>query len=302
MNPGEWKLDLSVIIPLFNKKNEIRDTIESVLRQTISNFELIVVDDGSTDGSCDIITEILDARIRLIRQPNQGVSVARNTGIQNAKGELLLFLDADDLWEPYFIEEIVSLHNQFPQAGLYATAYRYHSNGIYTNLRFKYIDKQSECQILGNYFKAAMGPPPVWSSAVAIPKSSFLSVGMFSEGLKNGEDLDMWARVALNFPVAWSPRPCSIYNRSSETGSAGNITTEDVTFINYLNNTTEKNKFFIEYILKKRAELAKKMILRKKYFESLLLMRKCLSIKIFSLWYVKYLKYLLKGYFRRKSA
>ena len=115
---------ISIVIPLFNKASHIKDTIESVLAQSYQNFELIIVNDGSTDNGPKIVREIKEPRILVIDQANAGVSAARNRGIDAAKGDLIAFLDADDLWNPDFLSAIMRLYQRFPWAGLYATAYR----------------------------------------------------------------------------------------------------------------------------------------------------------------------------------
>ena len=114
---------ISVVIPLFNKQDSIRSTIESVLAQSFRDFELIVVDDGSTDGSVDVVKAINDPRIRLIEKQNGGVSSARNEGIRNASYEYVAFLDGDDLWDSDYLREIVHLIEVFPEAGILGTSY-----------------------------------------------------------------------------------------------------------------------------------------------------------------------------------
>ena len=109
---------ISVAIPLYNKRREIARTIQSVFDQTFQQFEILVIDDGSTDGGADIVAQIGDPRVRLIRQANAGVSAARNHAISEAKTELIAFLDADDEWKPGFLAAIWDLRERFPEAGL----------------------------------------------------------------------------------------------------------------------------------------------------------------------------------------
>src|SRR5579885_1362295 len=108
---------LSVVIPLYNKAPHVARAIESVQRQSVRDFELIVVDDGSTDGGAGIVGAIDDSRIRLITQPNAGASAARNRGVGEARGELIAFLDADDTHNPLFLEEILGLAARHEEAG-----------------------------------------------------------------------------------------------------------------------------------------------------------------------------------------
>ena len=121
MNIDDTKPQISVIIPLYNKAPYIGRAIDSVISQTIQDFELIVVNDGSTDGGENIVAEYSDSRIFLINQKNSGVSVARNNGVNVANSELISFLDADDEWLPTYLETILKLVNKYPSAGIYAT-------------------------------------------------------------------------------------------------------------------------------------------------------------------------------------
>ena len=113
----------SVIMPVYNKAPYVVKAVESVLSQTCGDWELIVVDDGSKDGSSDLVKPYRDPRIRLHRQENAGVSVARNTGAAMAGGEYLCFLDADDWWEPAFLAEMSGLIDRHPDGGIYGTSY-----------------------------------------------------------------------------------------------------------------------------------------------------------------------------------
>jgi len=115
----------SIVIPLYNKEATIARAIQSVLNQTVQDFEIVIVNDGSTDKGPDIVSAIKDSRIRLIHQENQGVSAARNKGIAEAKYDLIAFLDADDEWHPQFIEEILNLKSKYPMCDVYATNYFY---------------------------------------------------------------------------------------------------------------------------------------------------------------------------------
>jgi glycosyltransferase involved in cell wall biosynthesis len=201
---------ISVVIPLYNKALYIERAIQSVLTQTVPPQEIIVVDDGSTDGGGEIVASFQNPRIRFIRQKNQGVSAARNRGIQDARGDLIAFLDADDAWKPRFLEAIIGLSKEFPQAGLYATAYEIISPyGITHYPEFKILPADVK-QGLINYFKAAR-LYPINSSTAVIPKKVLKEIGGFQEGETWTEDLDVWLRIALRYPVAWSSEYLSSY-------------------------------------------------------------------------------------------
>ena len=114
---------ISVIIPLYNKEREIGDTLRSVLAQTLQPTEIVVVDDGSTDGSADAVRAIASPLVKLVTQANAGVCAARNRAIAESAGDLIALLDADDTWEPGFLEEIASMAAEFPGCGIYSTAF-----------------------------------------------------------------------------------------------------------------------------------------------------------------------------------
>jgi len=211
-------IKFSVIIPLYNKATCITRAVQSVLGQTYDEFELIVVDDGSTDGGGEGVRLIKDSRISLVRQENAGVSAARNRGISLAKGELVAFLDADDSWETDYLKTIGRLRVNFPQAGLYATAYQIVSpNGQSRSVRFHGIPELPWEGILPSYFRsAALGEPPVCASAVAIPHDILANCGGFAAGKRMGEDLDLWGKIALKYPVAFSSQVQATYYQNAE--------------------------------------------------------------------------------------
>lgn len=209
-------MKISVVIPLFNKARHIQRAIRSVLAQTWQDFELIVVDDGSTDGSGEVVRQIGDPRIRLIVQDNAGVSAARNRGIQEATADLVAFLDADDEWLPCFLGTVMELRVRYPEAGMYATAYRYSQGGTTWQPAFANCRTSPQGGLLDDYFHAAMATPPVCSSVVMIPKRILAEAGNFPMGIKRGEDLQTWAWIALRYRVAWSPNACAIYHLSAD--------------------------------------------------------------------------------------
>lgn len=195
----------SVIIPLYNKEPHIKRTINSVLAQNIQDFEIIVVDDGSTDKSADIVKSFKDQRVQLIQQENAGVSAARNRGIKEAKADLIAFLDADDEWTPSFLETTLRLRMKYPQAGAYATSYMEYSKHKYIRYKFKAIPLAPWEGLIENYFESLVkGHPPFCTSSICIPKSIISEIGGFPEGIWFGEDSDTWARIALKHTIAFS--------------------------------------------------------------------------------------------------
>ncbi|HEY3274477.1 MAG TPA: glycosyltransferase [Methanocella sp.] len=212
---------VTVVIPLYNKRSYVGRALDSVLQQSFRNFEVIVVDDGSTDNGAEVVESYADPRIRLIRQENRGVSVARNNGVDRATADFITFLDADDEWMPGQLETISGLREKFPDAGLYATAYEICTpDGKKRSAHYYNVPEPPWEGILADYFKtAARGDTPVSTSAVGIPKKIFQELGGFPPGYWFGEDADLYGRIALKYPVAFSWHICSIYYQTTDSAS-----------------------------------------------------------------------------------
>ncbi len=206
----------SVVIPLYNKVSYIWRAVHSVLGQTVSNFELIVVDDGSTDDGARVVETIRDPRIRLVKQENGGECAARNRGIAEARSELVAFLDADDEWLPEHLETIKRLSEKYPECGAYATEkVTVDPDGKRGIPVHDGIPASPWEGVIPNYFRSAASWP-VCSSAVAIPRQVFDSVGLFPVGVRHGGDLDMWCRIALKYPICFSTHVGAVYHREAE--------------------------------------------------------------------------------------
>ena len=221
----------SVIMPLYNKAPYVRKAVESVVGQTYSNWELVVVDNGSTDGSGEVVANISDSRIRLIRlEENIGPGGARNKGVElSGMGDLkaathnegedtlktlyLSFLDADDWWEPTFLEDMAGLIERHPDAGIYGTGYYIVKNGKKRVAPIGVDDGFVEGEI--NYCKvyAKTLCMPLTSISVAIPRGVFEENGGFKTHLRLGEDFDLWIRIALKHRVVLLNKPLSNYNQ-----------------------------------------------------------------------------------------
>ena len=215
--------EVSVVIPLYNKGPYIARALNSVLAQTFQDFEVIVVDDGSTDDGAAVVRGFDDPRIRLIQQENQGVSAARNRGIEVAQAELVAFLDADDEWLPRFLETIIRLRTRYPDAGLYGTAYKLHYPGSIVKT---ICIKDGGDRLLSSYFSVIINHEsnkphyPFNSSSFAAPKNVLLGGGGFPLGVKWNEDVMLWGVIALQFSVAYSPDVCSIIHRQTANDSS----------------------------------------------------------------------------------
>jgi glycosyltransferase involved in cell wall biosynthesis len=207
---------VSVVIPLYNKAHHVRRSVESVLAQTVGDFELIVVDDGSTDGGGDVVKTIHDPRVRLIHQTNAGVSSARNHGIREARADLVAFLDADDEWHPELLATILRLRQRHPECGAYGAARNVvEKDGRRWTPGCRGVPPSPWEGVIPNYFRFP-DEYPVHSSGVAIPRYVFEAVGTFLEGVAFFEDTELWARIALRFPIAFCSRPLSTYRKDAE--------------------------------------------------------------------------------------
>ena len=204
----------SVIIPLYNKAPYVGKTVESVLGQTLGNYELIIIDNGSTDGSSEIVAGFTDPRIRTIRlDKNVGVSNARNNGVAMATATYITFLDADDWWEPTFLEEMRGLIERHPDAGIYGTGYYIVKNGKKRLAPIGVDDgfEEGEINYCAVYAKTLC--MPLTSITVAMPKAVFDETGGFKPHLKLGEDFDLWIRIALKHKTVFLNKPLSNYNQ-----------------------------------------------------------------------------------------
>lgn len=206
---------ISVIIPVFNKEATIGRAIESVLNQDFSEFELLIVDDGSTDRSLDVINSIQDNRIRIIRKENGGVSSARNMGIRNARCEYVTFLDADDEWDSDFLSSVIKLTVLFPEAKAYATNYRLkdYKGSEYATVINGIAFGNGMIGVIDNYFHiASISSPPVCSISILTRKVDIERINGFPEGIKSGEDLLTWARLIGSGTLAYDLEAHATYN------------------------------------------------------------------------------------------
>jgi hypothetical protein len=206
----------SVVIPLYNKARYVRRALGSVLGQTETAFEVVVVDDGSTDRGHEVVAGIGDPRVKIVRQPNAGVSAARNRGIRETVGRMIAFLDADDEWGPDFLSCITQASKSFPEAGLYATGYRCLFNrGLIKEVTAS--DGRPEAPVIvPRYFRETRRVAIVTSSSAAVPRGVLEVVGGFPEGEPYGEDRDLWGRIAIRYPVVFHPRVAATYHCEAE--------------------------------------------------------------------------------------
>lgn len=214
-------MKFSIVIPLYNKQNCIRETLRSVFNQSYTDFEVLVVDDGSTDGSLDVVKEFNDERLRIIEKPNSGVSATRNEGIRAAANEWIAFLDADDIWTSFHLETLVKVHNQHPKAEVLCSNYEtFSSNENYVD-KLEKIEQKMTCFIVKDfYLRLLSGKHVIWSSTAVVRKDCFEKVGWFDERLIKGEDLDCWAKLYENFVMAQTEFVTAFYRLDPTDGNA----------------------------------------------------------------------------------
>lgn len=213
---------ISVIIPVYNGEKTIRETIESVLNQTFKDLELLIINDGSTDSTLEVISSCKDSRIKVFSYPNAGVSPSRNSGIFHAVGEYISFMDADDLWTPDKLEFQLKALQENPQA---AVAYSW-TQCIDESGQFSRRGSHISCAgdvyaklLLIDFIESGSNP--------LIRKSALTEVGGFDESLTHSEDRDLWLRLAARYHFVAVPSPQILYRVSRSSASANVLRMEE---------------------------------------------------------------------------
>jgi glycosyltransferase involved in cell wall biosynthesis len=202
---------VSVAIPLYNKAPFIAATVRSALAQTFTDFEIVVVDDGSTDGGLAQLAEFRDVRLSVVQQKNAGVGAARTRAMREGRGRYVAFLDADDLWHPRHLAHLMELAERYPAAALFGNKF---AEG--TKLGAPSTDAVSPAQyrVVDDYFaECASGRMPLYTSSCMVLRDHALALGGFPAGHYCGEDLALWMRLAVDAPVAVSDFVGCYYRR-----------------------------------------------------------------------------------------
>jgi glycosyltransferase involved in cell wall biosynthesis len=217
------RIFFTVVIPLYNKEPYILRAVQSVLNQTHTDFELIVVDDGSTDGGAAVVESVADRRVRLIRQANGGVSKARNRGVQEATAEWIAFLDADDEYLTGFLEEVedflkAHLEEEFAMVG---------ANYLFTDCSRPAISQNMKSGICEIFDLFRHHVSPCCSSSTAVNKRKFLQVGGFPEGVIRFEDWIVWIKLAFAGEFGYISSPLALYHAVESSSSRAGQTAID---------------------------------------------------------------------------
>ena len=201
---------VSVVIPAYNAMVCLPKTVDSVLKQTFTDFEVLIINDGSSDHILEWAASLLDPRVKVISQENQGVSGARNTGIIYAQGEYIAFLDADDLWEPTKLEKQVHCLDNKPTVGLVYTW------TVLVDWKDNPTGRILASHAEGNLWQQLMETNELCnSSSSMVRRCCFDTVGVFDQSLKSAEDLDMWLRLANRYSFAVVKEPLTLYRQHS---------------------------------------------------------------------------------------
>ncbi|QAA82913.1 glycosyltransferase family 2 protein [Aequorivita sp. H23M31] len=244
--------EFSVIIPLYNKEKDIEKTMASLFAQRFSDFEIIVVNDGSTDGSEKVIKSFTDPRIKLFSKKNEGVAKTRNFGVEKASAQHIAFLDADDYWHANHLENLDYLIKKFPEQQWYCTAYeKKHNQKLTTAMISPIMDKKEWSGIVDDYFKNSLIDALAWTSAVCMKKSFFQKLGGFDATITNGagEDTDLWIRAALASPLVFSTRISARHNLDGS-NRISHTPTKNRVFLNPDNyeEIAQKNPYLKKYL------------------------------------------------------
>lgn len=200
----------SVVIAVFNKEKYIAETLKSVLAQTFTDFEVVILNDGSTDNSEEEILKFNDRRIRYFSKENKGASAARNFTVKQAKSEYIALMDADDYWYPFYLEEQNKLINEFPKESVFATATEVKRNGKTFPNTYS-VKSSGKKPILVNYFEASQLDSVLLSISTVLKKEVFEKVGWYNPKIKSGEDTDLYVRIGLKYKIVFSPKICATY-------------------------------------------------------------------------------------------
>lgn len=224
----------SIIIPLYNKEKHIANALDSVFNQTYKDYELIIINDGSTDDSEKIVLKYQDKRTHYFSTKNNGVSKARNLGIEKSKGILVAFLDADDYWYPNHLEILFQLYTKFPKAGLYSTSYekRFNAGSILTASFNSISANNQSLKILDDFFESSTIDSIASSSVSAVPKNVLTSIHGFDPTITHGEDTDLWIRIAIKHEVAFASYITAVHNLNASNRSKQVVITKK-RFLNF---------------------------------------------------------------------
>lgn len=200
----------SIVIAVYNKEQHIARTLKSVLHQTFTDFEIVIVNDGSTDESERIIKSFNNDKIRYFKQENMGAAAGRNTAIKLAKSSYIALLDADDTWFPNYLEEQNRLIENYPNEFIFATAQEIIKNNTVRHKKYS-LSTEFKNEGIVDYFEASYLASILHSSSTVIKKEVFSEIGFYNTSIKSGQDTDLYIRIGLNYTIVFSSCICASY-------------------------------------------------------------------------------------------
>lgn len=236
----------SVIIPLYNKAYGVKRAIESVISQNGNiSYEIIIINDGSTDGSEKIAEQFVADNISLLNQKNAGVSVARNIGIKNSKYDLICFLDADDWWEPDYFLTLQELITQFPNESFFLMGFQ-----KVTQREVKRVILNENTKVFNNFGRSFFNTKALVTPSIAVKKNVLNEAGLFPEGITVGEDLYLWSKIIKKYNVVYTSKVVSNIYYELDSSRIGRASKVPYVLEYYANNSKNisKIKGFLLYI------------------------------------------------------
>jgi glycosyltransferase involved in cell wall biosynthesis len=235
---------VSVVMPLYNKEHYVLRAVNSVLSQSYPRFEILIVDDGSTDSGPDIVRGITDPRIRLFTQPNRGKCTARNHALSMASADLIAFLDADDEWMPDFLETVINLRSSFPEAAVWGTAYyEITPDGTKRCIPMSDTLKRQTGGLIINFFRFSLQyQQPCNASSTMVAKDALVKAGGFPDCLARLGDTDTLFRLALRYPVAYCPVEKAIYHMEAVNRSDAYLYSGNYLFFKHARTFLKENR------------------------------------------------------------
>lgn len=258
----------TIVIPLFNKENFVAATIKSVLNQSFQEFEVLIVDDCSTDNSIEVAQNFISDKIKIIKHnQNKGLSASRNTGILNAKTEFIVFLDADDLLKPKYLKKLNDLIFEIPSAGLFATNYeQVYQNHIAVAPKIGVQNSEND-QLISDFFIAGLQQPIYCQSSLCVRKSIFETIELYNEKIDYAEDVDFNIRANFHFQVAYSSEKLVQYvmidsNQITKNSIIGKTLPDFDSFESWTNTNSslkkylDLNRYMLANVCKKQGDFA----------------------------------------------
>ena len=251
-------VQFSVVIPLYDKEEYVLQTLKSVVGQTYQNFEVIIINDCSTDDSLNVVKTVHDHRIKIIEHSeNKGLSASRNTGINAATHPYIAFLDADDYWDTTYLETIRNLIKEYPNESVFATHYRENFKDKFFIPKSNFpVSSKGKTFLVRDFFEINLGRLILTQSCIVVHKTVFEQIGYYDENVTFAEDIDFYIRCFHTYNLAYYNDVCHTQN-AAISGSITNSVSHKKTFPKlhkYLNDSDSLDKFinFYTYCIYRR--------------------------------------------------